>query len=220
MASAGFDCSAYPGDVVMTRLIETNMAFCGYYLFPTPSHISDGSWMGKRSFLEGLGWGIAPIYVGQQTAGPGSHHASARQGVTDGNDAADLMTSEGFPAGSHVYLDLENGPPLLPKLRDYVASWSDAVVARGFQAGIYLSHHLAAEVQALRPAARIWAIKVTTTDPHPVAGPPYPDDDPTGSGFDGAFMWQLHQNCQIGVPGGPASLTVDLDTSLSPNPLV
>jgi hypothetical protein len=220
MAFAGFDRSAYPGDAIMTNLIATNMVFCGYYLFPAPSHTSDGSWMGKRSFLEGLGWGIAPVYVGQQTVGPGNHQASAEQGTTDGNDAADLMTGEGFPAGSYVYLDLENGPPLPPELSDYVGTWCDAIVARGFQPGVYVSHHLAAEVQALRPAARIWAIMVTTVNPHPVAGPPYPDNAPAGSGFAGAFMWQCHQNCQIAVPGGPASLTVDLDTAVSANPSV
>ena len=107
----------------------------------------------------GLGWGLAPLYVGQQTVGPGSHNASGGQGTIDGQDAVSLMTDEGFAAGSCVYLDLENGPPLAPALRDYVASWCDAVAAGGYKPGVYVSHLLAGQVQALRPAARIWAVK-------------------------------------------------------------
>jgi hypothetical protein len=37
----------------------------GYYL-PAPCHRSD-SWSGKRATLTDMGWGLAVIYVGQQT---------------------------------------------------------------------------------------------------------------------------------------------------------
>jgi hypothetical protein len=218
MAFAGFDRSGYPGDMIMTTLKNTtNLVFCGYY-FPAPSH-SDPSWLGKRSFVQSLGFGIAPIYVGEQVEGPGSHHPSREKGTIDGNDAARQMESEGFAPGSCVYLDLENGPPLQPIQADYVNSWCDAVQGAGFFPGVYCSHLLAAPINAQQATARIWAVKVTTTAPHPVAGPPYPEVNPgIGSGFPAAALVQLHQNCQIRVAGLAKPLTVDLDSAAMPNP--
>src|ERR1700755_3469138 len=109
---AGFDTDIYPGDSQMAWLkANTNLVWCGYYLAPAPSH-HDTSWMGARAALVAQGWGIAPVYLGQQTPAPGSHNPSVGQGTTDGNNAAKLMTGEGFAPGSCVYLDLENGPPM------------------------------------------------------------------------------------------------------------
>jgi hypothetical protein len=218
MAFAGFDRSDYPGDTIMTTLLQgTNLRWCGYYLAPAPSHPGT-SWMGKRGFLANLGWGMAPIYVGEQVVGPGSLNPSAAKGTSDGNDAVNLMSGEGFAAGSFVYLDLENGPPLAQAQHDYVGSWCDAVTGGGFQPGVYCSHLLASQVQALRPAARIWAVRVSTTQPHTISGPSYPEDEPSNSGFAGAFMIQLQQNCQTAVAGVAKPLTVDLDTCVSGNP--
>ena len=62
----GFDTSIYPGDAAMTVWKKASpYKWSGYYL-PAPCH-RDPSWSGKRAFLEGLGFGIAVIYVGQQT---------------------------------------------------------------------------------------------------------------------------------------------------------
>ncbi|MGH7677261.1 MAG: glycoside hydrolase domain-containing protein [Gemmatimonadaceae bacterium] len=64
---AGFDTYAYPGDEIMRawRHPEVPFEWVGYYL-PAPCH--DGrSWVGKRERLASMGWGIAVIYVGQQT---------------------------------------------------------------------------------------------------------------------------------------------------------
>jgi hypothetical protein len=217
MACAGFDRDVYPGDAIITKLAATNVKWCGYYLHPAPSH-SDDSWMGKREFLVGLGLGLAPLYVGEQVVAPGSLHPSGPKGTIDGQQAVALMAGDGFPASSYVYLDLENGPPLLPELRDYVVSWCTAVASGGYSPGIYVSHLLAQQVQNLQPDARIWAIKVSTTQSHPVPGPPYPDPDPSGSGFADAFLWQCHQNCQITVPEVQQPLTIDLDTAISTDP--
>jgi hypothetical protein len=174
--------------------------------------------MTRRSALQQAGWGIAPLYVGQQVTGPGSQNPSASQGTIDGTDAVTLMASEGFETGRCVYLDLENGPPLTPQLRDYVAAWCDAVTQGGNQPGVYCSHGFAIDVHNLRSAARIWAFKVNTTQPHPVPAP-YPDPHPSGSGYLGATAWQLGQSCVIDVP--PANLgklDVDLNSALTSDP--
>jgi hypothetical protein len=63
----GFDTYAYPGDEVMRAWREANVPYewVGYYL-PAPCH--DGTtWSGKRQRLADMGWGMAVIYVGQQT---------------------------------------------------------------------------------------------------------------------------------------------------------
>ena len=70
--------------------------------------------MGRRAAMAAAGWGLAPIYVGQQIAGPGRHAVSGPQGAIDGAHAAALMAGEGFAAGACVYLDLEDGAPLQP----------------------------------------------------------------------------------------------------------
>jgi hypothetical protein len=215
---AGFDCYAYPGDAVSDWLLaNTNLQWCGYYLAPTPSH--DGTtWMGTRARLSGSGWGIAPIYVGQQVTGPGSLNPSAANGTTDGDQAAALLTSEGFDAGTCVYLDLENGPPLTQAQQDYVSTWCDAVTAGGYAPGIYCSHGIALQAHLLRTAARIWAFNVSTTQAHPVPAP-YPDPTPSGCGYIGATAWQLGQHCMLSVPPAPEStLQVDLSSATTPNP--
>lgn len=210
---AGFDASGYPGTARMAELKRTtNLVWCGFYLGPAPSH-SDAGWMAHRAELAAQNWGFAPIYVGQQVMGPGRHVVTAAQGEADGVDAVELMRKAGFATGSCVYLDLENGPPFQTAQREYVSSWVDAVGKAGFAAGIYCSFLFAVEVADLFPRARIWAFHVRTVSRHPVAGPNYPNPDPSTSGFAGAVIWQHGDSCVI-----DGQLLVDLDSANSPDP--
>lgn len=215
---AGFDRSDYPGDQVVNWLkANTNLVWCGYYLGPSPSHAGT-TWMTRRAGLVAAGWGIAPLYVGQQITGPGSHDPSSATGVTDGNQAASLMRSEGFALGSFIYLDLENGPPLTQPLTDYVATWCDTVSSGGYRPGVYCSHLLALAIHTLRSTCRIWAFRVQTTQPHPVPKP-FPDPNPSGCGYIGAYAWQLGQNCLIAVaPANLSTLDVDLNSAVTQDP--
>lgn len=64
----GFDTNIYPGDRAMKAWKESGeYEWVGYYL-SAPCH-SDDSWSGKRERLVADGWGLAVIYVGQQTWG-------------------------------------------------------------------------------------------------------------------------------------------------------
>jgi hypothetical protein len=213
----GFDSSAFPGLLTMSWLkTNTNFQWCGFYLGPAPSH-PDKGWMSQRAALVQQGWGFAPLYVGQQVVGPGSKQSSGPQGVTDGNNAAALMAAAGFPNGSFVYIDLENGPPLQPKQQAYLTAWVNTVEAGGFGPGIYCSHGFAMQVHTLCPTARIWAFNVPTTAVHTIPGVNFPDSHPAGSGFTGAFIWQLAQNGVIGALP-PNTLEVDLNTALAADP--
>jgi hypothetical protein len=76
----GFDTFAYPGDDAMRAWLTADKPYkwVGYYL-SAPCH-PDESWEGKRATLSGMGWGMAVIYVGQQTWGrtPGAKIAVTR----------------------------------------------------------------------------------------------------------------------------------------------
>jgi hypothetical protein len=76
----GFDTFAYPGDDAMRawQTADKPYRWVGYYL-SAPCH-NDDSWEGKRDTLSDMGWGMAVIYVGQQTWGktPGQKIAVTR----------------------------------------------------------------------------------------------------------------------------------------------
>jgi Domain of unknown function (DUF1906) len=62
----GFDTGIYPGDETMRAWRATApYKWVGYYL-PAPCH-KDDSWSGQRAQLTDMGWGLAVVYVGQQT---------------------------------------------------------------------------------------------------------------------------------------------------------
>lgn len=76
----GFDTFTYPGDGAMQAWLTADKPYrwVGYYL-SAPCH-TDSSWEGKRETLTNMGWGMAVIYVGQQTWGrtPGQKIAVTR----------------------------------------------------------------------------------------------------------------------------------------------
>jgi hypothetical protein len=64
----GFDTNIYPGDRAMDAWKRSGeYEWVGYYL-QAPCH-KDTSWSGARTRLSQSGWGLAVIYVGQQTWG-------------------------------------------------------------------------------------------------------------------------------------------------------
>lgn len=214
MAFVGLDTDEFPGIAAMAAVkAETNAVWTGFYL-TAPSHSKSG-WAGTCANLLAMGWGFAPIYVGQQTEGPGSHLVTAAQGTLDGIDCAYQMGLEGFPAGSRVFLDLENGGPFSPPQSDYVAAWVAAIQSAGYSAGVYCSHEIAQDVALANSSAQIWAFKVETTARSSAASP-FPDPEPSGSGYAEAAIWQRQQNVQIS--GAGFSFVADLDTATTADP--
>jgi len=65
----GFDTHTYPGDEKMRAWKNAPNApysWVGFYLPSAPCH-KGTSWSGKRQALQDMGWGVAVVYVGQQT---------------------------------------------------------------------------------------------------------------------------------------------------------
>ena len=216
MGYAGFDCSSYPGDQTMQALQSgTNFSFVGFYLAPAPCH-PDTSWMAKREFLAGLGFGLSPVYVGQQQPGASPCKAcnlTAAQGQQDGNQAAQLMGSAGFPPNSVVYLDCEQGGAASSAVLSYVGAWVDAVTESSYTAGVYCSHTTAASLLAIRPDVSLWSWNIKS----PAAGPDFPTDAPAGCGVPQATVWQYFQNTSITCQG-VSGLNVDLDCASVADP--
>jgi hypothetical protein len=156
----GFDTHTYPGDRTMQAWKSAPGApykWVGYYL-PSPCH-KDASWTGKRQKLTDMGWGLAAVYVGQQTWGRtprpmtarkaatlakrkttcDSDFLSADRGTADGIDAAAVTAREGFAPRSTVFLDIERMERMPMAMRDYYRAWARALLKDGrYLPGVYV----------------------------------------------------------------------------------
>ncbi|KAB7772157.1 glycoside hydrolase domain-containing protein [Xanthomonas maliensis] len=220
----GFDTARFPGLPALAWLkANTDLAWCGYYLAPAPSH-ADTGWMGWRPTLIANGWGLAPVYLGQQTTGPGSHDVTVHQGAIDGAQAAALADSEGFPSGATIYLDWEDGSSPGADAIAYIRAWIAGLTAAGYAPGLYCSHVLAADLVAalaLGPAPQIWAWRVATAGKHAYAGDirTLAASDPAGCGYPAATLWQFEQDAVLSLPETPCDgLEVDLSYSTLSDP--
>jgi hypothetical protein len=163
----GFDTHTYPGTMVMHTWKETPGApysWVGYYL-PSPCH-DDRSWVGKRDTLQKMGWGLAIIYVGQQTWGSvprtlspsqtnllrhrtdcSADLISADEGTRNADEAVARAAGEGFAKGAVIFLDIERMETIPPAMRDYYRAWSARMLANGtYRPGIYAHQHNAQQV--------------------------------------------------------------------------
>ena len=151
----GFDTRDYPGDGVMARWREHSpYRWVGYYL-PAPCYTGT-SWVGRRSTLDRMGWGMAVLYVGEQdwramgappamtdsaaTEDPrcASANLTAENGRAHGADAVAAAAREGFPPGTTIHLDVERVDDVSPELAAYVGAWIGALLDGGqYLPGLY-----------------------------------------------------------------------------------
>lgn len=165
----GFDTHTYPGDEKMLAWKNAPNApysWVGYYLPAAPCH-KGTSWSGKRQTLSGMGWGLAVVYVGQQTwnrsirnLSPAQLAAQRKKGVTcnadflgvgqgaaEGFDAIQRTVAEGFPPGTVIFLDIERMERMPAQMRDYYRSWVATILQDGkYRPGIYVHSHNARTV--------------------------------------------------------------------------
>jgi hypothetical protein len=193
----GFDRSAYPGDAVMQSLwSSTPLAFVAPYLAPAPSH-GNAAWMAAMPALRAMGWGFAPVYVGQQSpGGPGSHILTDAQGKADAQQAAALGAMAGFATGSVLYLDIEIGGNLPTSHLTYVKSWVKEVQDNtDYWAGVYCSFsHTAAQVNAECGEIPTWVFHPIDSGPSTVDLSAEVAPDPANSGFPPALAWQYRMS--------------------------
>jgi hypothetical protein len=165
----GFDTHTYPGDKTMQAWKSAPGApyrWVGYYLPDAPCH-GDASWSGKRQKLVDMGWGLAVVYVGQQTWGRTPRKLSpeqvarlekagkscnadlitAERGRIDGDDAIATTVKEGFPERSIIFLDIERMETMPQAMRDYYRAWAKRLLEDGrYRPGAYVHKHNAEAV--------------------------------------------------------------------------
>ncbi len=240
----GFDRNEYPGDDNLKELHKT-FAFAGYWL-NNPPRSKTNSWTGKRSKVEGAGFGFLVLFNGRLYRELKANAPAL--GKSDGDAAIAAARREGFPARTIIFLDQEQGGRLLPEQKAYLFAWIDEVSRGGFRAGVYCSGIAAPEqggasvVTAEDIKANAGSRNITywvTNDACPPspgcvvnARPPLP----SGGGVDFAEVWQFAQtpkrrdvaggcggydkdgSCYPSSTAAPQRLYVDLDSASSADP--
>jgi len=234
----GFDTHSYPGDRAMRRWKDASpYAWVGYYLPAAPCHAST-SWAGRRETLDEMGWGMAVIYVGQQTwdgvAAPSVSHArrqlaaegrachksfvTAERGNAEAEDAVATTEAEGFARGTVIFLDVEYMDRTHQRMVDYARAWVREVLADGrYRPGVYV-HTRNAETLYAMVRDEYAAAGLDEEPPFWVAGGERfaPSKKPQQVGHAFASLWQgvldVHQTW------GGVRLPIDVNVAAVPSP--
>jgi len=200
----GFDRNDYPGDASL-KILHQTFSYSGYWLNNPPSE-SSNSWAGHRAALESAGFGFLVLFNGRLYAELKTVANATRLAQSDAQAAAATARREGFPAGTIVFLDQEQGGRMLPEQKAYIFAWVDGITAAGFRAGIYCSGIAAADdgnvvtAEDIRQSAGnraivYWAIN-DVCPPAPGCRFLQPTPSPRQSGVRFADVWQFAQSPQ------------------------
>jgi hypothetical protein len=199
----GFDRNDYPGDQNLAAL-HRGFSFAGYWLNPPPG-AKNNPWTGKRSTIKNAGFGFLVLFNGKLDAELKKVSDAGALGRSDAKAALVTARREGFPHGTIIFLDQEEGGRMLPEQKAYIYAWVDAVNAGGFRAGIYCSgiavHEGAAQVttaEDIRESAgqRSIVYWVVNDACPPSLGCAFPKNSPrpSASGISFANIWQFAQS--------------------------
>jgi Domain of unknown function (DUF1906) len=182
---AGMDMAEFPGRDFLTYLHDaTNIRWTGAYLdsprpFPgqapvpphhahqvqghnmlggTPGHPA-GSWMAGAAQARAIGFGVLPIYWGQQddanNQGPWDLRAVA--GRHNGADAVAKAAAMALDPHAVIYLDYEN-PHLGADGIAYCTAWFAAIAEAGYRPGIYAHGAAALRLRQEWPDLAVWVV--------------------------------------------------------------
>jgi Domain of unknown function (DUF1906) len=133
----GFDRNEYPGDDALPILRKT-FAFSSFWLSPPPGEKTN-TWTGKRELLRSLGFGFLVLYRGPDSRELKTAASARTKGAHDGEAAVAAAKKEGFPAGTIIFLDIEEGGRLPEMYHAYLGVWVDRLTQAGYRAGVYCS---------------------------------------------------------------------------------
>jgi hypothetical protein len=199
----GFDVNEYPSDAALPVLKQT-FAFAGYWL-NVPPGAKENNWTGKRAEFVKDNFGFLVLFNGRLERELTSPPHASELAAMDAKSAVTAAQREGFPSGTIIFLDQEEGGRLLAAQMAYVLQWVETINASGFNAGIYCSG---------MPAKEGKNSIVTANDIHDHAGgrkityfvyndvcPPSPGcaltkspPSPANSGVSFAAIWQFAQS--------------------------
>jgi hypothetical protein len=198
----GFDSNNYPGDANL-KLLHQTFSYTGYWLNSPPGEKSN-TWIGHRSAVESAGFGFLVLFNGRLYKDLKTVARASALGKSDAQVAVAAAKHEGFPAGTIIFLDQEQGGRMLPEQKAYIYSWIDGVNATGFETGIYCSGMANAKdggvitAEDIRENAGGRKISYWVTNdacpPSPGCAFPRRSPNPAGSGISFAEVWQFAQS--------------------------
>ena len=203
-AYLGFDRNDYPGDENL-KLLRQTFFYAGFWLNHPPGEKTN-TWAGKRGVLQSAGFGFLVLFNGRLSAELKTVSSGGRLGKSDGQAAIASAQREGFPAGTVIFLDQEEGGRMLPEQKAYIYAWVDEITIAGFRAGIYCSGIAAKEDGGVtvvtaedihqNAAGRKIAYWVANDACPPSPGCAFPQKPPkpTEGGTDFAEVWQYAQS--------------------------
>jgi len=133
----GFDRNEYPGDEALP-LLRKSYSFASYWLSPPPGGKSN-SWIGKRGVLQSQGFGFLLLYQGRTSSQLPYKKDSIEAGLDDARAAAAAARRDGFPEGSVIFLDAEEGGRFFGGYLAYLQSWAESLTKEKYHPGIYCS---------------------------------------------------------------------------------
>ncbi|HXW55509.1 MAG TPA: glycoside hydrolase domain-containing protein [Candidatus Cybelea sp.] len=260
-AYLGFDANDYPGDVNLPRFRPT-FAFVGYWLNNPPasappapgnpsadlSRTEGDSWLGHRRALAQQGFGFLVLFNGRFERELKSVGSARTLGAHDAGLAASTAVREGFPPGTAIFVDQEEGGSMNDAQMAYLLAWFDGVAAAGFRAGIYCSaipareggtgFAITADYVRDHAGARdiVYFVYDDVCPPAPGCTYSKTPPSPSASGVPFASVWQFAQSPRrrqftrrcastysadgnCYAPGtGPGSAFIDLESARSPDP--
>ena len=137
----GFDANNYPGDDLLPAL-RKQFSFTGYWL-TNPPLTDHNPWVGKRDILLRNGFGFLVVANGRLDKeilkAQKSGQSPAAYASVDAVAAVAAAHREGFPPGTILFLDQEEGGRLLPEQAEYLLGWTEAVAKSAYRPGVYAS---------------------------------------------------------------------------------
>jgi hypothetical protein len=230
----GFDTRDYPGDAAMRGWFGASpYRWVGYYL-PAPCY-TGSTWTGRRQTLHDIGWGFALLYVGEQdwramgraeadaadVENPrcSSAHLTQERGRAHAEEAAAAAGTDGFPAGTVIFLDVERVESVSPELSTYVRAWVSRMLEEGrYTPGLY-AHDINVEDLYAAVADEFARHQRTERPPLWVARPSGFDlrSAPAESGYAAALIWQGRLNTSEEWRGTRMNIDVNVSASADPS---
>jgi hypothetical protein len=222
-AYLGFDRNEYPGDQNLAVLRRT-FSYTGYWLNVPPGAKSN-TWTGKRKAVQEAGFGFLVLFNGRLDAQLKKGRDAGELGREDAAAAVDAAERDGFPPGTVIFLDQEEGGRMLPEQKAYIYAWVDGVNASGFRAGIYASGIAASEAHGVRVITAediqqnaegrniLYWVTNDACPPSPGCAFPKRAPVPSESGIGFAQVWQFAQTPKRRDVAGGCPANYDRDGS-------
>jgi len=217
----GCDSNDYPGDENLKALRQT-FSYTGFWLNRPPGE-KNNTWIGHRTAVQSAGFGFLVLFDGRFFKELKTVTRANGLGKSDAQTAVAAAKREGFPAGTIIFLDQEQGGRMLPAQKAYIYAWVDGVTAAGFRAGIYCSGMAAADdggvvtAEDIRKSAGGRKITYWVTNdacpPSPGCAFPRQSPNPTDSGISFAEVWQFAQSPKRPEVAGGCLNNYDVDGS-------